>query len=149
LGKLRNKGLEASIDHSFSRGVSAFANYSWQSEPEALDDNTPAAEITLPPNHRFNVGVSLNQKRWLGSLSVSYTSEAFWTDVLGAAYNGSTGSFTMVNGSVGLKWLDGRLVTSLKGTNLLNDDNSQGGIQQHNFGDVITRTLVGEVRFRF
>jgi outer membrane receptor for ferrienterochelin and colicins len=149
LGKLRNKGLEASIDHSFSRGFSAFANYSWQSDPESVDDNVPAAEISLPPNHRFNVGVNANRRRWLGSLSVSYTSEAFWTDVLGASFAGFTDSFTMVNATVGVKWLDGKLVTSLKGTNLLNDDNSQGGIQQHNFGDIITRTVVAEARLRF
>jgi outer membrane receptor protein involved in Fe transport len=45
LGKLRNKGFEASIDHSFNRSLSAFANYSWQDDPEAKDNNTPAAEI--------------------------------------------------------------------------------------------------------
>ena len=55
----------------------------------------------------------------------------------------------MVNATAGLKWLDGKLVTSVKGTNLLNDDNSQGGIQQHIFGDIITRTVVGELRYSF
>jgi hypothetical protein len=55
----------------------------------------------------------------------------------------------MVNASAGLKWLDGKLVTIVKGTNLLNDDNSQGGIQQHIFGDIITRQVVGELRYTF
>ena len=149
LGKLRNKGLEVSIDHSFNRSLSAFANYSWQDDPEAKDNNTPASEIGLPPHHRFNAGVNVNQRRFFGSLSVNYTSEAFWTDVLGASFNGATDSFTMVNATVGWKWLDGKLSTALKGTNILNDDNFQGGIQQHNFGDIITRTVVGEVRYRF
>jgi len=149
LGKLRNQGLEVSIDHSFNRSLSAFANYSWQDTPEAKDSNTPASEIGLPPHHRFNAGVNVNQRRFFGSLSVNYTSEAFWTDVLGASFNGATDSFTMVNATVGWKWLDGKLSTAIKGTNILNDDNFQGGIQQHNFGDIITRTVVGEVRYRF
>ena len=106
-------------------------------------------EIGLPPHHRFNAGVNVNQRRFLGSLSVNYTSKAFWTDVLGASFNGFTDAFTMVNATVGWKWLDGKLTTALKGTNLLNDDNFEGGIQQHNFGDIITRTVVGEARFRF
>jgi outer membrane receptor protein involved in Fe transport len=149
LGKLRNKGFEASIDHSFNRWLAGFANYSWQDDPKPKDNNTPASEISLPPHHRFNAGVNVNQRRFLGSLSVNYVSKAFWTDVLGASFNGFTDSFTMVNATAGLKWLNGKLVTSIKGTNLLNDDNFEGGIQQHNFGDLITRTVVGEVRYRF
>jgi aldehyde:ferredoxin oxidoreductase len=35
------------------------------------------------------------------------------------------------------------------GANILNDDNFEGGIQQHNFGDIITRTVVAEARLRF
>jgi len=50
---------------------------------------------------------------------------------------------------VGWKWLDGKLSTAIKGTNILNDDNFEGGIQQHNFGDIITRTVVAEARLRF
>jgi outer membrane receptor for ferrienterochelin and colicins len=149
LGKLRNKGIEASIDHSFNRWLSGFANYSWQDDPKPKDNNTPASEIGLPPHHRFNAGVNVNQRRFLGSLSVNYVSEAFWTDVLGASFNGFTDSFTMVNATVGWKWLDGKLTTALKGTNLLNDDNFEGGIQQHNFGDIITRTVVVEARYKF
>jgi len=149
LGKVRNKGFEASIDHSVNRWVSAFANYSWQGDPESRDSRTPAGELAVPPHHHFNAGVNLNQKRFLGSLSVNYTSKAFWTDVLSDPYHGYTGAFTMVNGTVGVKWLNGKLITSLKGTNLLNDDNSQRGIQQHIFGDIITRTVVGEVRYSF
>lgn len=149
LGKVRNKGFEASIDHSIRRGMNGFVNYSWQGDPQTRDSRTPASELAVPPHHRFNAGVNVNQRRFLGSLSVNYTSKAFWTDVLSDPYHGFTGAFTMVNGTVGLKWLDGKLITSVKGTNLLNDDNSQGGIQQHIFGDIITRTVVGEVRYTF
>ena len=149
LGKVRNKGFEVSLDHSVSRGVNAFTNYSWQGDPETRDSRTPASELAMPPHHRFNAGVNVNQRRFLGSASVNYTSKAFWTDVLSEPYHGYTNAFTMVNATVGWKWLNGKLITSLKGTNLLNDDNSQGGIQQHIFGDIITRTVVGEVRYSF
>jgi iron complex outermembrane receptor protein len=149
LGKMRNRGVETSIEHSFNRTVSLFGSYSWQDEPEPLDDDTPAAEITLPPTHRVSGGVNLNHRKFLGQVSVNYTSEAFWTDVLGPTFAGPTDSFTMVNASFGVRWMDGKLTTTLKGTNIFNADNSQGGILQHNFGDIITRTIVGELRLNF
>jgi hypothetical protein len=129
--------------------VTAFVNYSWQDDEKARDSQTPRSELGIPPHHRFNVGVNVNQRRFLGSLAVNYTSKALWTDVLNDPYHGFTDAFTMVNASAGLKWLDGKLVTIVKGTNLLNDDNSQGGIQQHIFGDIITRQVVGELRYTF
>ena len=131
--------------------VSGFANYSWQDDPELLDDRPapyPPGDQRCPPTHRFNAGVNCNDRRFLGSLSVNYADEAFWTDVLGAAFNGFTDAYTMVNASVGVKWVDGKLTTALKGTNILNDDNS-GRIQQHIFGDILKRSIVGEVRFQF
>jgi hypothetical protein len=48
----------------------------------------------------------------------------------------------MVNGSFGVKWANGRVTTLAKVTNLLDQR-----IQQHVFGDVITRSVIGEVRF--
>ena len=58
LGPLRQKGIELSIDHRISRGLSAFANYSWQAKPTVLDDPQPfpSAELALPPTNRVNVG---------------------------------------------------------------------------------------------
>ena len=40
--------------------------------------------------------------------------------------------------------MQGRVTTMVKGTNLLNQD-----IQQHVFGDIIKRSIVGEVRFAY
>jgi hypothetical protein len=37
-----------------------------------------------------------------------------------------------VNASFGMKWNDGKIVTTLKGTNLLNQT-----VQQHIFGDIM------------
>ena len=37
LGPLRNQGFEAAIEHEFAPGVSAFANYSYQKNPQVLE----------------------------------------------------------------------------------------------------------------
>jgi len=146
LGPLREKGIELSVDHRFAAGVSAFANYSWQAKPSALDSATPfpADELALPPTNRFNVGASFDTRRLLGSGSVQYVDSAFWSDVLTSAYHGFTDAYTMVNGTFGVKWNQGRLTTLVKGTNLLNSD-----IQQHVFGDILKRTIIGEIRIKY
>jgi outer membrane receptor protein involved in Fe transport len=146
LGPLRQKGVELSVDHRVRRGLSAFANYSWQAKPEVLDDPNPfpAAELALPPTNRFNAGVNVDQGRFLGSASVNYSDKAFWSDVLSSPYHGFTDAYTMLNGSFGVKWSGGKITTLVKGTNLTNED-----IQQHVFGDIIKRSVVAEVRFAY
>ena len=46
--------------------------------------------------------------------------------------------------SVGVRWADGKVTTSLKVTNLANED-----VQQHVFGDILKRQVVGEMRVQF
>ncbi|MGH9173729.1 MAG: hypothetical protein ACRD1H_05210, partial [Vicinamibacterales bacterium] len=99
---------------------------------------------SLPPAHRFNVGGTYSGRRFLGGLSVHYTDKAFWSDVLTPAFDGYTDSYTMVNGSFGVRWHDGRITTSIKSANLLNET-----IQQHIFGDLLKRSVTAEVRFDF
>ncbi len=146
LGPTRQKGLELSIDHRVNSALNVYANYSWQDEPEVLDDPDPfpTIELALPPTHRFNVGGTYSGRRLLGALTVSYTDEAFWSDVLTSAFHGFTDSFTLVNGSFGVRWNDGRITTSIKSTNLFNET-----IQQHIFGDLLRRSVTAEVRFDF
>lgn len=155
LGPVRNRGVELSLDHAFTNTITGFANYSWQDAPEPCDANVwesctpgpnpfPAEELTFPATHRFNAGFSVNQRRWLGNLTVNYTSEAFWADVLTADLHGRTDGYTLLGATLGLKWKGGRIITSLKGTNLLNED-----VQQHIFGDIMKRAISGEVRWRF
>ncbi len=126
--------------------LSTFANYSWQADPKSTDPARPypVDSISIPPHNRFNVGLNWNHRRYVGSASVNHTDKAFWTDVLGSSFNGFTDAFTMVNASFGLRWADGKITTSVKGTNLFNQT-----IQQHVFGDILKRSLVGEVRFAF
>lgn len=80
----------------------------------------------------------------LGSLSVSYSGAAYWQDVLDARYHGRTDAYMIVNGGVGLRWTNGHVTTSLKIINLANSN-----VQQHVFGDILKRQVVGELRVTF
>ena len=144
LGPTQQIGAELWFDQRISRSTSAWVNYSWQAEPEILDSDNPflPEELTLPPTHRVNIGASLNGTRFLGNASISMATAAFWSDVLTPAFHGYTDGYTMVNGSFGVRWNNGAVTTLLKVTNLLNQS-----IQQHIFGDILRRTVVGEVRF--
>jgi outer membrane receptor protein involved in Fe transport len=64
--------------------------------------------------------------------------------VLDDRYHGTTKAYTLVNGGVGVRWADNKLTTSLKVTNLANQD-----VQQHVFGDITKRQIVGELRVQF
>jgi outer membrane receptor protein involved in Fe transport len=148
-GDLRNKGIEVSLDHSFNSWLSGNVNYSHQAVPRILtpaSDPTgfPAASLAVPPRNRVNAGLSVGHARYLGSLSVNHAGEAFWTDVLTPAYYGFSKGYTLVNASFGVRWREGRLTTTLKASNLLNED-----VQQHIFGDILKRSVVGELRLTF
>ena len=145
LGPIRQTGVELWLEQQVSRAVAASINYSWQSEPEILDDPNPylPSELNLPPTHRFNAGVTWNGSRLLGSASVNAATDAFWSDVLTSAYHGYTDGYATVNGSVGVKWQGGAVTTTVKVTNLFNQT-----IQQHIFGDLLRRIVVGEVKFK-
>jgi hypothetical protein len=43
-----------------------------------------------------------------------------------------------------VRWAGGRVVTSIKGINLANQE-----VMQHIFGDVLKRQVIGEARFTF
>jgi outer membrane receptor for ferrienterochelin and colicins len=149
LGPLRQRGFEASLDHRFNNEFSFSANYSYQERPKALtadSDQIPyfTEELALPPKNRFNAAVSWNTARFLGSAGVNYSDKAFWSDVLSSPFHGFTDSYTMINATFGVKWMDGKITTSLKGTNLGNQK-----IQQHIFGDLIKRSVFAEVRATF
>ena len=143
LGPIRQKGFEISLDHQINDQVSAFANYSWQGDPIVLDDPDPypLQELALPPTNRFNLGFNFDNRRYLGSASLNYSDEAFWSDVLTSPYHGFSDAYTMVNGSFGVRWANGRVTTLVRGTNLFNRS-----IQQHVFGDIVKASVVGEVR---
>jgi outer membrane receptor protein involved in Fe transport len=146
LGTEKDKGIELGADTVVNRFLSLFANYSYQWMPE-VEDLPPGVTINdfnWPAKNRFNIGFAANANRYLGNLSVSYTDTAYWQDVLDVRYAGKTDSYTLVNGAFGVKWLGEKIVTSIKSTNLANQE-----VQQHIFGDILRRQIVGEVRLNF
>ncbi len=146
LGPIRQTGVELWLDQKVSRLLATSINYSWQSKPEILDNPNPylPAELNLPPTHRFNAEMSWNGSRLLGSASVNAATGAFWSDVLTAGFHGYTEGYATVNGSFGVKWQGGAITTAVKVNNLFNQT-----VQQHIFGDLLLRTVLGEVKFKF
>jgi outer membrane receptor protein involved in Fe transport len=149
LGPLQQDGLELSIDHRVNNDWSLSANYSYQAKPKVLDAKSGqikylTEELALPAKNRFNASVSWNGEKFVGTLQANYQDKALWTDVLSSTYHGYTESFTMVNGNIGMKWNKGKIVTTLKGMNLLDKK-----IQQHIFGDILRRSVTLEARFNF
>ena len=148
-GKLRNKGLEFSVTQPINRMLGAFANYSYQSVPESRSPMSdpyryPGGLLPVPPRNRVNAGINLHGKRYLGDFSINHAGKAYWADALDPTYYGYTGSYTMVNTSFGVRWAEGKVTTSVKAINLLNDS-----IQQHIFGDILKRRIFGELQFGF
>jgi outer membrane receptor for ferrienterochelin and colicins len=146
LGPVREKGIELSLDQRVTNTVSAFANYSWQAKPTVIDDANPfpSQELALPPTNRFNIGFNVDTDRLLGSATVNYADKAFWADVLSGPFHGFTDAYTLVNGSFGVKFPGARVTALVKVNNLFNKD-----IQQHVFGDIIRRSVVGELRVEY
>lgn len=142
LGKVRQKGIELGVEGLVTNEVTGYVNYSYQPEPEP--EGFDISELNLPPQHRFNIGGGYNGPKWLANLGISYSSSAYWQDVLDSRFHGSTEAFTLTSATVGYKWRGERLVTSLKITNLFDEE-----VLQHVFGDVTRRQIVAELRMAF
>jgi outer membrane receptor protein involved in Fe transport len=142
-GRYVQKGFELGIDSPINPYLNVFANYTYQATPDPKDFDL--SELNLPPQNRFNIGVTFNRQRYLGNFSVGYTDDAFWQDVLDAAYHGTTKPYTLVNAGFGVRWGDkNRITTSIKATNIANQN-----AQQHVFGDIVKAQVVGEFRVQF
>lgn len=141
-GKSTQRGFELGVDSTPNQYLNLFANYSWQGEPDP--EGFDIIELNIPAENRFNVGASVNYARIFGNLSVSYSGDAFWQDVLDVRYSGTTESYTLVNGGFGIRWADRKLTTAVKAINLGNQE-----VQQHVFGDITKRQIVGELRVQF
>ena len=146
LGTIKDKGIELGVDTAVNNNLNLFVNYSYQWMPEIEDfpAGTTINDVNWPAENRFNAGVNVNYGKWLGNFSVNYTDEAYWQDVLDARFAGTTDAFTLINGAIGYQWFNDTITTSLKLTNIANEE-----IQQHIFGDILRRQVVGEVRFGF
>ncbi len=149
LGPLEQDGVELSLDHRVNNEWSVSANYSYQKKPKVLKaaaGQIPylSEELSLPAKNRFNGSLNWNSRRFTGTAQVNYQDKALWTDVLGSTYHGFTEAFTLVNANFSVKFNNGKIVTTLKGQNLLDKK-----IQQHVFGDILRRAVTFETRFTF
>ncbi len=146
LGKTTQKGIELGVNSRVQSYLNVFANYSFQATPDVNFPNVPnpLSEVNLPAKNRVNIGFNYNRSRWLGDMTVTYSDSAYWQDVLDDRYHGTTDSYTLVNGGAGFKWAANKLTTSVKVINLFNQE-----VQQHVFGDILKRQVVGELRVNF
>lgn len=141
VGEIIDRGLELAVNARPSAEWSWFANYSWQDAPGVK--GVSADEINVPPANRANAGAGWDPGSYFVNANVIYQDKAMWRDVLDARFWGPTDSFTSVNASVGVR-LNARTTVSVMGTNLLN-----AKIQQHVFGDIISRKVTGQIRFSY
>lgn len=143
-GKLIAKGVEMGLDAALAKGVSAYVNYSYQPDPTPSGANYTIADVNLPPHNRYNAGLNFSLDRFVGSASMSYQDKAYWKDILAPLYVGWTKAFTSVNGSFGVRFAGGKVTTTVKVNNIFDQL-----MQQHVFGDIIKRQIVGEARIAF
>ena len=142
---IRNRGLELGLHAELADEVHGYVNYSWQDDPDATGySEAEVAEIPQPAKHRVNAGLNAGIGALNLGVTASYQGRAFWTDVLTSDYHGWTEPFTMVNTSLSFDLLEGKLRPGVRVVNLLNQN-----IQQHIFGDVLKRQIIGQLRFRF
>ena len=80
-----------------------FANYSYQAKPEP--EGFDISELNLPAEEPLQRRRRASTyARFLGNLSISYSDDAFWQDVLDDRYHGTTEAYTLVNGGFGVRW---------------------------------------------
>jgi outer membrane receptor protein involved in Fe transport len=142
IGLVKNQGLEVGVDSRLSPAWSLHLNYSFQDDPRT--EGIPAEEINKPPRHRANLGATYNGRRFFASGNVNFVDEAFWTDVLDETFWGPTDAYTQLNLSTGVRLANDRVTLSLIGQNVLDEE-----VQQHIFGDIISRKVVAELRVEF
>jgi iron complex outermembrane receptor protein len=142
IGSSEDQGLEASLTMRPSAAWSWFVNYSYQDEPKVT--GIDPSEVNKPPKHRYNFGGAYNGPTLFTNFNVNYVDSAFWTDVLDSRFHGPTEDFTQINMTVGVRLFDDKIALSLIGTNLLDTY-----VQQHIFGDIISRKFTAQVAFNF
>ncbi|MFN7964701.1 MAG: TonB-dependent receptor [Acidobacteriota bacterium] len=151
LGKTTQDGLEFGIDWRIAEGWSTAFNYTYMKNPEVegiesatFPDGSSHEATNTPPKNRVNLNLAYTAKRWYSNLSLNYQDEAFWTDILDSQYWGPTDSFTMVNLGVGVHFAGEKLLFAVNAQNL-----TDKRIQQHIFGDILSRKVSAQLTFRF
>jgi len=143
IGETTDQGVELTLQQRIGTDWSWFVNASWQDKPtfKGLTDD-PEVSQNRPPEYRANLGLSYDRGSFFVNTNVNYQDEAYWADVPLAV--GSTAAFTTVNVAIGFRFLDERMTLQVIGANIFDED-----VQQHYFGDIISRKITGQVGFRF
>jgi len=141
IGEITNQGVELSLQQR-REAWNWFLNVSWQDEPGIKGDGVDPAEVNISPEWRGNLGIGYDVRRWFWSANVNYQDKSYWADVLFA--RASTDAFTQANVAIGARFLDERLTLQLIGANVFDET-----VQQHIFGDFISRKVTGQVSWRF
>jgi outer membrane receptor protein involved in Fe transport len=141
VGNLTESGFELAVDAPLTRGVALNATYSLQTTPEVEARTAAPVPVNLPPRHRAGGRATVDRGRFMGTVGLTFTDRAFWTDVL--AFQGWTDSFWLTDATAGMRFGGGRVTWVVKGTNL-----ADRRVQHHIFGDVIRRRVMTELRFK-
>ena len=147
LGKVKDKGIELGVDAAANRYVNVFTNYSYQVDADrrGASAGTTIEDLNLPANNRFNAGFNFSYsavpRQPHGQLHGHGVLAGRARRALRRVHRCRS---RLVNGAFGVRWLDDRLVTSIKVNNLANQE-----VQQHIFGDIIKRQIIGEARLTF
>lgn len=141
IGKWVDKGVETSLSWRSGSPWSWNFNYSYQADPDVT--GIPQDEVNLPPRHRLNGSISYNGMRFFTNLNANYQDKAVWTDVLDSRFHGPTDAFTQINATVGYRFTD-TFTFSVIGNNIFDER-----VQQHVFGDIISRKIIAQVLWDF
>ena len=142
IGETTDQGVELTFQQRLGTAWSWFANASWQDKPTFKGIEDAETSQNRPPEYRANLGVSFDNGGFFVNTNVNYQDEAYWADVPLAV--GSTDAFTQVNLAVGFRLLDERMTLQVIGSNIFDED-----IQQHYYGDILSRKITGQIGFRF
>ncbi|MDQ1346658.1 MAG: outer rane receptor for ferrienterochelin and colicin [Acidobacteriota bacterium] len=142
IGETTDQGVEFTLQQRIGTDWSWFANVSWQDEPSFKGIDDAETSQNRPPEWRGNLGLSFDNGGFFVNTNVNYQDEAYWADVPLAV--GFTEAFTQVNLAVGFRLLDERMTLQVIGSNIFDED-----IQQHYYGDILSRKITGQVGFRF
>ncbi|RMH18487.1 MAG: TonB-dependent receptor [Acidobacteria bacterium] len=142
IGEIDNQGVEFSLNLRPRPEWHIFLNYTFQDDPDVR--GIARSEVNTPPENRFNLGASYNGPHFFINGNLNFVDDAFWTDVLDARFHGPTDSFTQVNLALGWRFADDRYTITLNGSNIFDED-----VQQHVFGDLISRKISADLRINF
>ena len=142
IAQVKDIGAELSVTQTLNRLVTVFGSYSYANKPRVSDDD-PLFAINIPPMHKVVLGFGFGGQQNSGSVELSYTDTAFWSDVLDSRFFGTTSEYLLVN----TRWthhFNDVASYSVAITNLFDEDTPR-----HIFGDNIGRRAIGELTLRF